>query len=151
MPARLRSCRTDNPRRRFTISMELNEIGGSLHGAPGILEVDGSRRRLSPLHGSRRWVPAAGHSPGSSRRPPASRSSIAPLPRGESSALKASLCGTVRLLSLPSSPLSEEPQGDLFPGCFRGRGLRRRTRSGRQAPACWRSGDACAALGCFGI
>lgn len=43
--------------------MELNEIGGSLHRAPGILEVDG--RQLSPLHGSR-WC----SQPGTAEVPP---------------------------------------------------------------------------------
>lgn len=81
--------------------MELNEIGGSLHRAPGLLQVDG--RQLSPLHGSR-WR--------SQFLPPFPK--LLPdlaAPSRESSAQKTPLCC---LQNRTASPLpSEEGGSDL--------------------------------------
>lgn len=86
----------------FTISMELNEIGGSLHGAPLSLQVDG--RRLSPAHGSRvgKRPRSCSESPRQSRAsslpsPPQSRSSLWQLPQGKSSAHEMRLCSPPEL------------------------------------------------------
>lgn len=48
------SCRSASPA-AVTGGGELDEVGGSLHGAPAVLQVDG--RRLSPPHGSRSRLP----------------------------------------------------------------------------------------------
>lgn len=122
--APLSSCCRTSPT-AFTISIELNEIGGSLHRTPVILEVDG--RRLSPLHDSRRVGKRARlcSELGRGRQvrsevPPSlsseSRPSILQLPQGKAThkQFSSALCRSKRFLP---SPLRKVAQTSvkLFP------------------------------------
>lgn len=129
--APLRSCCRASPT-AFTISIELNEIGGSLHRTPVILEVDG--RRLSPPHGSCRAGKRAHLCSESGRGrqvrsevPPSllseSWSSISQLPQGKAThkRFSSALCRTKRFLPSPLRKVAQTSVKSFPYRCLSGR------------------------------
>lgn len=113
--------------------MELNEIGGSLHGAPGILEVDG--RQLSPLHGSR-WCSQPEVPPSLPKAAPRFRRFLrGKLGTKDSALLPAELSASPLPSEEGGSDLSEIPslavsEGEILEGLAAGRGAARHKRAG---------------------
>lgn len=129
--APLSSCCRTSPT-AFTIRMELNEIGGSLHRIPVILEVDG--RRLSPPHGSRRLGkrPRSCSESGRGRQvrsevppslPSESRSSTSQLPQGKAThkTFSSAFCRTKCFLPSPLRKVAHTSVKSFPYRCLSGR------------------------------